>query len=89
MTGWYKFPADLNVVPKTEGVYLLGDTLQEIVYAGRADNLQERLSEHPDPKNPCLRRKTIKYFAFEETSNSEDREQELINEHDPECNRTQ
>ena len=88
MTNWYRFPADLKAVPNTEGVYQLGDALQKVVYAGRADNLQERLSKHPDPQNPCLQRKSIKYFAFEETSDSEDREQELIDKYDPECNRT-
>lgn len=89
MIDWLKFPEDLNEAPNTEGVYLLGDVLQNVVYAGRANNLWERLSEHPDSQNPCLRRKNIKYFAFEETSNSEEREQELIYEYDPECNRAQ
>ena len=88
MTEWYNFPEDLNMAPTTEGVYLLGGTLQNVVYVGRTDNLRERLSEHPDPKNPCLQRKNIKYFAFEKTSNSEEREQELIDKYDPECNRT-
>ncbi len=89
MTDWYNFPEDLNRAPSTEGVYLLGDTLQNVVYVGRADDLRERLSQHPDPNNSCLQRKAIKYFAFEETSNSEEREQELIDKYDPECNRTQ
>ena len=77
------------IAPTTEGVYILGDTYQTPVYVGRSDNLYERLSEHPDPNNDCLQRKGIKYFAFEETYNSEKREQELIKEHEPECNRTQ
>lgn len=91
MYNWYNFPEDVDKAPSSEGVYLLSETDSEdgIIYVGRADDLQERLSEHPDPKNSCLQRKTIKYFAFEETSNSEDREQELIDEHNnPECNRT-
>ena len=88
MTDWYNFPEDLNKAPATEGIYLLGDALKNVAYVGRADNLQERLSEHPDPNNPCLQRKDIKYFAFEETSYSEEREQELIDKYDPECNRT-
>ena len=89
MTNWYNFPEDRSQAPSTEGVYLLGDTLQNVVYAGRADDLRDRLSEHPDPNNPCLQIKTIKYFAFEETNDSEERERELIRDHDPECNRTQ
>ena len=89
MTNWYWFPEDLNVAPTTKGVYLLGDSLYNIIYVGRADNLRERLSGHPDPNNSCLRKKGIRVFAFEKTSNSKQREQELIERHDSECNRTQ
>lgn len=87
MSNWYRFKEDLYIAPTTEGVYLLGDNSQVVIYVGRADDLQKRISEHPDPKNPCLQRKVIKYFAFEKTSNSEEEEQELIEEYDPECNR--
>lgn len=89
MTNWYNFMGDKDRAPSTEGVYLLGDTLQNVVYAGRADDIHNRLSEHPDPNNPCLWRKAIRYFAFEETHNSEEREQELIRYYNPKCNRTQ
>lgn len=88
MTGWYRFKEDVGLAPTSEGVYLLGDEDKDVVYAGRADNLKDRLSQHPDSDNPCLQRKNIKYFAFEVTSNSEEREDELIEEYDPECNRT-
>ncbi len=87
MTNWYRFREDLNIAPTTEGVYLLGDSIQIPIYVGRANNLKKRLSEHPDPDNSCLQRKKIKYFAFEENSNSKERESELIEKHDPECNR--
>ncbi len=89
MISWHKFPEEINMAPNAEGVYILGDADQTPVYVGRSDNIYERLSEHPDPSNSCLQRKNIKYFAFEETYNSEQREQELIEEYDPECNRTQ
>ena len=89
MPDWKRFKEDLDEAPTSKGVYLLGDSLQNVIYVGRADNLQERLSQHPDPNNSCLQRKAIKYFAFEETFNSERREQELIEEYNPECNRTQ
>ena len=89
MAYWYKLPEEINVAPTTEGVYILGDVYQTPVYVGRSDNLYERLSEHPDPNNCCLQKKNIKYFAFEETYNSERREQELIEEYDSECNPTQ
>jgi len=88
MTNWYRFKDDISIAPTDEGVYLLGDNIQNVVYVGRADNIQERLEQHPDPNNPCLQRKTIQYFAYEVTSNSEDKEQELIDKYDPECNRT-
>ena len=90
MYNWYRFPGDIGNAPASEGVYLLSETASEngIVYVGRADNLQERLSQHPDPNNPCLQRKNISYFAYEITSDSENREQELIDQYDPPCNRT-
>ena len=90
MIGWKKFKEDIDDAPISEGVYLLLETNSEdgIVYVGRADNLYNRLSQHPDPSNPCLQRKAISYFAFEVNSDSENREQELIEEHDPVCNHT-
>lgn len=88
MIYWHKFPEEINTAPNAEGVYMLGDAYQTPVYVGRSGNLYERLSEHPDPSNYCLQRKYIKYFAFEEIYNSEEREQELIEEYNPECNRT-
>jgi len=90
MFNWYDFPEDAGKAPTSEGVYLLSETNSEngIIYAGRADNLRQRLSEHPDPKNFCLQGKNINYFAYEVTSDSERREEELIGEYDPECNRT-
>ena len=90
MTEFYRFPEDINNVPTSEGVYLLAETASEngIVYVGRADDLNQRLSQHPDPENPCLQEKNISYFAYEVTSNSESREQELTDEYEPECDRT-
>jgi excinuclease UvrABC nuclease subunit len=90
MYNWYRFPEDIYKAPISEGVYLLSESDSEegIIYVGRADDLKKRLSEHPDPANPCLQRKNIKYFAFEENSNSEEREEELIEKYDPQCNRT-
>lgn len=87
---WHDFPEEVNQVPTSEGVYLLSETDSEngIVYIGRADDLRKRLSEHPDPNNPCLQRKDINYFAYEVDNDSERREEELIDEYDPECNRT-
>ncbi|MBU4350877.1 GIY-YIG nuclease family protein [Candidatus Parcubacteria bacterium] len=90
MYNWYYFSRDVDKAPSSEGVYLLSETNSEdgIIYVGRADNLRERLFEHPDPQNPCLKRKDINYFAYEATTDSERREGELIGKYDPECNRT-
>ena len=87
---WYKFKEDLNRVPNSEGVYFLSEANSEegIIYVGRADNLRDRLFQHPDSSNPCLQRKTIRYFAYEVTSDSIRREQELLDRYGPECNRT-
>ena len=87
MSSWYRFRELFNLAPEREGVYLLGDEDQDVIYVGMAENLKDRLSQHPDPDNSCLQRKNIRYFAFEVTSNSEEREEELIEEYDPECNR--
>ena len=91
MFDWKKFKEDLDDAPTSEGVYLLSETASEegVVYVGRADNLYQRLSQHPDPENSCLQRKSIKFFAYEETDDSEDMEEELIEKYDPECNRTE
>ncbi|MBU4338995.1 GIY-YIG nuclease family protein [Patescibacteria group bacterium] len=90
MYNWYRFPEDISKAPTFEGVYLLSETASEngIVYVGRADDLNQRLSQHPDPENPCLQKKDISYFAYEVTNNSENREQELIDKYDPVCNHT-
>ena len=89
MNGWYRFKDDLSVAPELEGVYMLSESNSEegIVYIGRADGLYGRLLEHPDSNNPCLQRKVIRYFAFEETNNSEDLEKQLIDRYRPDCNR--
>lgn len=87
---YYKFPEDISNAPNSEGVYFLSKSASDdgIIYIGRADNLRERLFQHPDPENPCLEKKDISYFAYEVTNNSKEREEELIGEYDPECNRT-
>ena len=90
MTAWYQFPDEITNVPRQKGVYLLSLTpsLSGVIYVGRADNLQERVRAHPDPANPCLQRKPIRYFAYEVTEDPEDLEQDLIDRYDPDCNRT-
>lgn len=90
MTEFYRFPEDINKAPTSEGVYLLSETASEngIVYVGRADDLYQRLSQHPDSANPCLQKKDINYFAYEVNSDSESREQELTDDYKPECDRT-
>ncbi len=88
---YYSFPENLSNVPSYEGIYFLSENPSDdgIVYIGRADNLRQRLSQHPDPNNFCLQNKKISYFAYEVTNESEEREQELIRYYDPECNQDQ
>ncbi|MFZ5392289.1 MAG: GIY-YIG nuclease family protein [Patescibacteria group bacterium] len=85
---WLKFPSQVLYAPETKGVYLLSEWASEnsIVYIGKADSLHERLSQHPDPNNRCLNRKSIKYFSYEECSNPDIREKELIRKYNPVCN---
>jgi len=85
---WYRFKNDINFASTDEGVYLLGNYAQVVIYVGRTDNLRDRLEEHPDPDNPCLQGVGVSYFAFERTFDSKNREQEFIEYYDPECNRT-
>jgi len=91
MNGWYRFQDQIDEAPNKEGVYLLSenssDNIYNAIYVGRANDLKERLVSHPDPANPCLQRKQINFFAFEETMNSEERERELIEDINPDCNR--
>jgi len=90
MYTWHDFPDDVGKVPASEGIYLLSESASDngIIYVGRADDLNERLSQHPDPSNPCLQGRVISYFAYEIISSSESREEELIGRYDPPCNRT-
>ncbi|MBU1074629.1 hypothetical protein KJ705_00945 [Patescibacteria group bacterium] len=91
MNGWYNFRKDLLNVPHTEGVYLLSESdapgIENAIYCGKADDIHDRLSSHPDPNNPCLQQKNIRYFAYEEINDSEARERELIDAYDFQCNR--
>jgi len=90
MFNWYKFKEEIDDAPNSEGVYFLSESESEegIIYIGRADDLNDRISQHPDPNNHCLQRKSIRYFAFEETFDPERREEALIKKYDPECNHT-
>lgn len=94
MLTWYRFKEDLDKASTSEGVYFLSETASEggIVYIGKADGIngiRQRLSQHPDPNNPCLQEKAIRYFAYEVTNNSEVRERELLRDYNPECNQDQ
>jgi excinuclease UvrABC nuclease subunit len=86
MSNWLNFERDLDSVPHLKGVYLLADVNKNIVYAGQTDDLHDRLMQHPDPKNPCLQRVGIYYFAYEINPNSDSREDYLISHYKPTCN---
>ena len=74
LTSW-----DIQYVPEKEGVYELADNSQSIIYIGRSNNLRRRLSEHLNSDDHCLR--NARYFRYEQTWRSEERERELLNEY--------
>lgn len=86
---WYQFDGEIHLAPQNEGVYFLSESanIDGLVYIGRADNLRERLQQHPDTDNPCLQRAQINHFSFEETRLSRTRESQLIDYYNPVCNR--
>ena len=69
---------NIQNVPVREGVYELSDTNKTIIYIGRSDNLQDRLHQHLNTTDPCI--VNAKYFRYEVTWNSENRETELLEE---------
>lgn len=90
MFKWYFFSEEIvnKYAPNLSGVYLLSETDSEkgIVYVGKSIDIRNRLLQHPDPENSKLQSKNILYFAFEITSDYENREKELIEIYRPECN---
>ncbi len=85
LTNW-----EIQNVPESEGVYELADYSKAVIYIGRSNNLKRRLNEHLNTSDPCLR--SVQYFCYEKTWNSEQREQELLEEYRrihgrlPKCN---
>ncbi len=66
-------------VPKQEGVYELANFSRSTIYIGRSDDLNRRLQGSLNTTDPCRRRAT--YFRYELTSQSEQRERELLEEY--------
>ena len=66
---------NLVSVPKSEGVYQLFDSGQNLIYIGRSDDLNRRLNEHLSTTDPCI--KSAAYFAYEVTPRSAQRETEM------------
>lgn len=83
---------DLNLVPNLPGCYLWKDKNQQVIYVGKAKNLQRRMKQYFNgnlsPKNQLLV-KNIVDFDYQITPSEVDAlilEQELINEHEPKYN---
>jgi len=80
----------VSTVPQSEGVYELFDPGKSLIYIGRSNNLRQRLTEHLNTSDACI--KSATYFAYEVTSFSYSREQGLLEEHKrihgrlPRCN---
>lgn len=83
-------PREVDNVPEREGVYQLFDASQELTYIGRSDNLRRRLSEHLNTSDSCI--KNARYFVYEVTNRSEEKEQQMLAEYKrihgryPRCN---
>ena len=76
----------IEKVPATaHGVYGLRK-LGEWVYVGKGD-IRDRLLSHLNGDNSCITRNNPTSYVAEVTSNADAREEQLIRELDPTCNR--
>ena len=87
---WYPFtPSNLAHVPTASGVYWLGVN-DRVIYIGNASNLNQRLRDHYNTNDPCIRKAT--QFAIDMCSNYRERERQLLQAYRlkhgrlPECN---
>ena len=87
---WHAFiPDDIKKVPDRKGVYQLG-SVKEVLYIGLSENLRQRLNEHYDSIDSCIKKTTI--FRYYETSNPHFEEQEQLKQYKsvhgrlPNCN---
>ena len=74
------------------GVYRI-DTRDDCIYVGQASNIRRRLLEHvrgESDQSGCILRNKATLFRYEliaDKNDRDEREQELIDNLDPECNR--
>ncbi len=85
----------MRYVPKSAGVYLLGErtTPRMYAYVGQADNLEKRLLEHLSPNEPnrCIRDLVSKgadmtYATVSRQSERDCIERALYDHYKPRCN---
>jgi len=82
---WYDFTrGNLSLVPKTSGVYCLG-VGENIIYIGSSINLYDRLTDHYNTSDPCIKQATC--FAIEPCVNYRERERQLLQWHRSEYGR--
>ena len=73
---WYAFtPFYLDFVPETSGTYWLGGN-NTVIYIGRSTNIRDRLTEHHNTNDPCIRKAS--QFAIEPCFNYREHEAELL-----------
>ena len=77
--------------PKAPGVYGISGTVK-MIYVGQSEDIQDRLLQHFNDKSHCIWEFGPYVFHFEKVLGGEDarrkREDELIAEYDPFCNKT-
>ena len=73
---WYDFTrTNLDLVPRTSGVYCLGLS-DNIIYIGTSNNLHERLADHLYTSDLCIKQATR--FAIEPCVNYREKERQLL-----------
>ena len=84
-------PFGLNSLNKVPGVYGIANASHQMVYIGESENMQERLAEHMTDRQHCLWSYAPAEVFAEQVSGGEvarkRREQELITEYNPPCNK--
>ena len=87
---WYSFTSgNIANVPIASGVYWLGVN-SRFIYIGSASNLNERLRDHYNTNDSCIRKAS--QFAIDTCSNYREHERQLLQAYRqkhgrlPECN---
>jgi predicted GIY-YIG superfamily endonuclease len=79
---WWTFVETVVDFERDEpGVYELGDNTGMVVYIGSSNQLRRRLKEHLREPDATCAEKHARQYRLEYTTNYEDRERQLHDEH--------